>query len=84
MTKGCQFLDYKAQATKPDINIGEDEKTSEELYRIAEYIKALCDKLKAASDTLFAKCQQYSFPAPAAPTDPDAIQPAPPQPFPGR
>ena len=84
VTQGCQYLDYKAQATQPNVNIGEDDKMSEELYRIAEYIKSLCDKMRGASDRLFGKCQQYSFPAPTAPTALDAIQPAPPQPFPGR
>jgi TIR domain len=84
VTKGCQYLDYKAQATKPDFNMGEDDKTSEELFRIAEYIKSLCDKMKNASDELFAECHQYAFPALPAPAAQDAIQPAPPQPFPGR
>jgi hypothetical protein len=81
--RDCQYLDYKAQATKPDFNIGDDDKTSDELYRIAEYIKSLCDKMKSASDALFGKCQQYGFPAPP-PQATDAIRPAPPQPFPGR
>lgn len=83
VTKGCQYLDYKAQATRPDVNLGEDDKTSEELYRIAEYIKALCDKMKSARESLFGKCQQYGFTLPS-PVTPERIQPPPPQPFPGR
>lgn len=81
--KDCQYLDYKAQATKPDFNIGDDDKMSNELYRVAEYIKTLCDKMKNGSDALFGKCQQYIFPAPP-PQANEGIQPAPPQPFPGR
>jgi len=79
--KDCQYLDYKAQATKPNFNIGDDDKMSDELYRIAEYINTLCDKMKNASDKLFGKCQQYVFPAPQAN---QGIQPPPPQRFPGR
>lgn len=81
--KDCQYLDYKAQATKPDFNMGDDDKMSEELYRVARYIKDLCDKMKNASDALFGKCQQYIFPA-LPPQGNEGIQPAPPQPFPGR
>ncbi len=81
--KDCQYLDYKAQATKPDFNMGDDDKMSEELYRVARYIKDLCDKMKNASDALFGKCQQYIFPA-LPPQASEGIQPAPPQPFPGR
>jgi hypothetical protein len=33
---GCQYLDYTAQATLPDLNIGDDPTMSEQLYRIAE------------------------------------------------
>jgi hypothetical protein len=84
ITEKCHYLDYKAQATKPDINIGDDQHTSEELFRIAEYIKRLCDKMKGASDTLFSTCRQFDFPALPVPAAHDAIQPAPPQPFPGR
>jgi hypothetical protein len=83
ITKDCQYLDYKAQATRPDINLGEDDKTSEELYRIAEYIKSLCDKMKVAQESLFGKCQEYGFPLPS-PVVRQMIQPPPPQPFPGR
>ena len=83
VTKNCQYLDYKAQATRPHINLGEDDKTSEELYRVAEYIKSLCDKMKAAREPLFGKCQQYGFPFPAA-LMPQDIQSPPPLPFPGR
>ncbi len=84
VTKDCQYLDYKAQAVRPDFNIGDDDKMSNELYRIAEYIKSLCDKMKKSSEVLFGKCQDYSFPSPSAPQSSDAIKPAPPQPFPGR
>lgn len=84
VTRDCQYLDYKAQAVKPDFNIGDDDKMSDELYRIAEYIKSLCDKMKGVSDDLFGKCQQYGFPAPPKPQSVDEIKPAPPQPFPGR
>jgi hypothetical protein len=84
VTKGCQYLDYKAQAVSPDFNIGDDDWMSGELYRIAEYIKSLCDKMKKASQPLFGNCLQYGFPAAPAPWSGDAIKPAPRQPFPGR
>ena len=84
VTKDCQYLDYKAQATRPSVNIGDDETTSEELYRIAEYIKLLCDKMKLESDRLFDKCKEYGFPRPSSPAAPKEIRAAPTQPFPGR
>jgi hypothetical protein len=80
----CQYLDYKAQATKPHFNIGDDDKVSDELFHIAEYIKTLCDKMKEASDKLFGECQKYLFPEiQALQAKQGKIQPAPPQPFPG-
>jgi TIR domain len=82
ITRDCHYLDYKAQATRPDINLGEDERTSEELYRIAEYIKFLCDVMKASRDPLFGRCHEYGLP-PRPPAN-QRIQPAPSQPFPGR
>ncbi len=83
VTKGCQYLDYKAQAVKPNFNIGDDEKMSGELYAIAEYIHQLCAKMKTHGDALFSKCQQYGFPGASLRTS-GPIKPAPPQPFPGR
>ena len=78
-----KYLFYTAQATKPNFNIGDDESTSNDLFRVAEYIKDLCDKMKGAGDALFGKCQDYLFPTPPAHAQ-NSIQPAPPQPFPGR
>jgi len=82
--KNCQYLDYKAQATKPDVNLGDDETMSEQLYAVAEYIKSLCDKMKGDRGGLFGGCGQYSFSEPGenAPTTVTAA--APPQQFPGR
>lgn len=84
LREGCQYLDYKAQATRPDFNIGDDPKMSEELYRIAEYVKGLCDTMKVAEDELFGKCEEFLFSAiPSAATDTIATA-LPAQPFPGR
>jgi hypothetical protein len=80
---GCQYLDYKAQATKPDVNIGDDEAMSERLYTVAEYIKSLCDKMKGERAALFAGCGTFVFPDALTPGLLD-ISVAPPQPFPGR
>jgi hypothetical protein len=81
---GCQYLDYKAQATRPDFNIGDDPKMSEELYRVAEYVKNICDKMKAAEDRLFAKCEEFML-ASVRSTEIELIGSAvAPQPFPGR
>lgn len=65
------------------MNIGDDEAMSERLYQVAEYIKGLCDKMKANQDALFGGCKQFGFPASAAPTE-IPITAAPLQPFPGR
>ena len=79
---GCQYLNYRAQSTRPDFNIGDDEKMSAELFRVAEYIKSLCDKMKTARDALFGGCGEYGFPKSPSQTH-GPIDPAPPQPFPG-
>lgn len=84
VTKNCQYLDYKAQATQPNFNIADNETTSEQLYAIADYIKSLCDKMKLQSDCLFDHCDGYSFSQPLPPSAPSLIQAAPLQPFPGR
>jgi hypothetical protein len=55
----CQYLDYGAQALKPDFNMGDDDQMSDRLFGVAEYIKTLCDKMKGASDALFGGCQEY-------------------------
>jgi hypothetical protein len=84
VTRNCHYLDYKAQAVQPNTNIGDDEATSEKLYKIAEYIKDLCDKMKANSESLFDWCPQYRFQEPNSLAAPSEIQAAPLQPFPGR
>ena len=84
ITENCQYLDYKAQATQPNVNIGDDQDTSEKLYEVAEYIKSLCDKMKEYKDELFGECQDFAFPLPPFSEASDPIQPPPQQPFPGR
>ncbi|MFM7733844.1 MAG: toll/interleukin-1 receptor domain-containing protein [Cyanobium sp.] len=85
VTRDCQYLDYKAQATRPDVNLGDDEATSEKLYEIAEYIKLLCDKLKPQAEQLFRECKAFGFQqSRSASAAAAAIQAPPPPPFPGR
>lgn len=81
---GCHYLDYTAQATQPNFNIGDDPKMSERLYEVAEYVKSLCDKLKQSETELFGQCEQFSFARAAAVTTASAAMVAPTQPFPGR
>jgi hypothetical protein len=82
--EGCHCLDYRAQATRPDFNIGNDPQMSEQLFKVAEYIKSLCDKMISAEDTLFGNCDGYVFPS-IAPGEPEEIPiQAPVQSFPGR
>ena len=54
---------------------------SQELLRIAEYIKGLCDKMKGERERLFGNCQQFGFSSQEGMLE---IPPAPQQPFPGR
>jgi hypothetical protein len=82
--EGCQYLDYKKQATNPNVNLGDDEDTSERLYNIAEYIKSLCDKMRPNSQKLFENCKQYGFPTASSSETTNTNPAAPPQPFPGR
>ena len=77
----CQYLDYYAQTVNPHFNIGDDPKMSQELLRIAEYIKGLCDKMKGERERLFGNCQQFGFSSQEGMLE---IPPAPQQPFPGR
>lgn len=84
ITKDCHYLDYRKQATNPNVNIGDDETMSEQLFRIAAYIKSLCDKMKPQSRRLFDRCQEFGFPTASAAAVAADIAPAPPQPFPGR
>lgn len=80
--KDCQYLDYSAQALKPNFNIGDDEAMSRQLFGVAEYVHDLCCKLKNVREQVFGGCAQFNFPiVPATPTA--AVQPAT-QPFPGR
>jgi len=58
---GCHYLDYTAQAIQADFNIGNDPVMSAQLYKIAEYIKTLCDTMKTQPD-LFGHCDEYVFP----------------------
>jgi hypothetical protein len=80
---GCQYLDYREQATRPNFNIGDDEAMSAQLYTIAEYVKSLCDKMKAVEDRLFADCEGFTFPENNAAAIGQSSAP-PTQPFPGR
>jgi hypothetical protein len=80
--KDCQYLDYTRQATQPNFNIGDSEEMSEKLFKVAEYVKPLCDKMKAAEHTLFGGCDGFSFPQEAAAIDEACIPRT--QPFPGR
>jgi hypothetical protein len=84
ITQDCQYLDYKAQATRPDVNLGDDEATSEKLYEIAEYIKLLCDKMKPQAEQLFQDCKAFDFLQPQSAAAVASIQAPPPPPFPGR
>jgi hypothetical protein len=84
VSANCHSLDYKAQATKPNFNMGDDENMSKRLFCIAKYIKSLCDKMKKLDAQLFGQCQQFGFPEQQNPELREAIQPPPPQPFPGR
>lgn len=84
VTQNCHCLDYKAQATRPHVNIGDDPSTSEELYRIAEYIRSLCELMKPERQRLFQGCKTYDFPAQSSSMAAIDFQPAPSQPFPGR
>ena len=81
LREGCHYLDYKAQAIRPDFNIGDDPIMSEQLYGVAEYIKELCDKMKCAEESLFGRCENFVY----GPSSADAFEaPAAIQPFPGR
>jgi hypothetical protein len=62
---GCHYLDYKGQSIRPDFNIGDDPIMSEQLYKIAEYVQELCNKMKVAEDKLFQCCEGFIFPADA-------------------
>lgn len=81
---GCQYLDYKAQATRHDFNIGDDPKMSERLFEIAEYVKGLCDTMKQSQSALFSQCEQFVFAAHPAAAGGTAEVAVPTQPFPGR
>lgn len=83
ITNNCQYLDYRQQATHPNMNIGDNETMSEQLFSIAAYIKSLCDKMKPQSQELFDCCKNYEFPL-ASPLMGSDLPPAPTQPFPGR
>ena len=62
LREGCQYLNYNAQSIRHDFNIGDDQGMSERLYKIAKYVKGLCDKMTAAEDKLFASCEDFVFP----------------------
>jgi hypothetical protein len=81
---GCQYLDYRAQAIRPDFNIGNDPHMSEKLYGIAEYVKSLCDKMALVENELFGKCEEYVFPTVASGKTEVTASAASLQPFPGR
>jgi hypothetical protein len=80
---GCQYLDYKAQAIRPNFNIGDDETMSAQLDAIAEYVKSLCDKMKTVEDVLFKDCDTFTFPQNISAATGNLSVPAT-QPFPGR
>jgi hypothetical protein len=80
---GCQYLDYSAQSTLPNFNIGDDPKMSEQLFQIAEYVKTLCDKMKNFEDKLFKKCTEFYFPL-SYPPQPSLSHRQSVQRFPGR
>ena len=84
ITKDCQFLDYKAQAVRPNFNIGDDETMSTQLYNVAEYIHSLRGVLRNMGDALFGTCRDYAFPGPLGQQFANAIKPPGPPPFPGR
>lgn len=75
--KGCHYLDYRAQATRPNFNIGNDLRMSAALYDVAKYIKSLCEKMKQSRELLFGGCDKATLES----GTPWAM---PKQPFPGR
>lgn len=83
LSEGCQYMDYRRQALLPNVNIGDEPAMSERWFRVAEYIKTLCDKLKTEQAGLFEDCKEFVFPSGAA-TDEEGIKAPPQQPFPGR
>jgi hypothetical protein len=83
LTTGTQYLDYTAQATRPNANLGNNHKMSQQLYKTAKYIKDLCDKMKKQRTDIFGECSKFSF-AESTASRAANIRRAPTQRFPGR
>ena len=84
LTKGTHYLDYRQQASTPNLNIGYNRKMIDELDRTARYIKSLCDKMESASDRLFDRCKEFSFTKDTERLDAGRLPASGAQPFPGR
>ena len=59
--QGVQHLDYSAQASRPDFNIGDDNEMSKKLFEIADYIHSLCAIMREEGEGLFGECKKFTM-----------------------